>query len=70
MNPQLLSSFRGPYAGLILSLLTIFLFNRFYKHAIYSVERSNDLEFIFQNVHLWTILLMVLVVMTFFAFNR
>ena len=68
MNPQLLSSFRGPYAGLMLSLLAIFLFNRFYKYAIYSVERSNDLEFIFQNVHLWTMLLMVLVVVFFFVF--
>ena len=70
MNPQLLSSFRGPYAGLILSLLTIFLFNRFYKHAIYSVERSNDLEFIFQNVHLWTMLLIILIVVAFVLFEK
>lgn len=67
MNPQLLSSIQGPYASILLSLAVIFLFNRFYKYGIYSLERSVDLEFIYQNVHLWTILLTTLVIIMFFT---
>lgn len=67
MNPQLLSSIQGPYASILLSLAVIFLFNRFYKYGIYTLERSVDLEFIYQNVHLWTMLLTVLVIIMFFS---